>query len=109
MEELKFGLILTLVGMGGTFLSLWIITLWAGLLKWLFPYVEETRAGDVKDTKGETERGSPESKEEDTLIPVATSLALLTGDSLLKAPLEASAWRMGGRVEQLNTRKIIKK
>lgn len=40
MDNLTIGLVITFVGMGGTLLSLWLITLVIHLLKRLFPYRE---------------------------------------------------------------------
>jgi hypothetical protein len=40
-DKYTYGLVITLVGMGGTLLSLWFITLLVVLLKRLFPYREE--------------------------------------------------------------------
>ena len=37
MDNLSFGTIMTSVGMGGTLLSLWLITLVISLMKRLFP------------------------------------------------------------------------
>jgi len=37
MDNLSFGLTLTLVGVGGTFLTLWVLGLCVDLLKKLFP------------------------------------------------------------------------
>jgi hypothetical protein len=37
MEKLTFGLTLTIVGVGGTFMTLWILNLVVGLLKKIFP------------------------------------------------------------------------
>ena len=36
-----YGLVITVVGMGGTILSLWFMSFVIGLLKRLFPYREE--------------------------------------------------------------------
>jgi hypothetical protein len=49
MDKLTSGLVLTVVGMGGTILSLWFITLVVQLLKRLFPYreVEEKNGKEV--------------------------------------------------------------
>ncbi len=38
LTPLEFGLTLTLIGMGGTLLTLWILSLFITLLKKLFPY-----------------------------------------------------------------------
>jgi Na+-transporting methylmalonyl-CoA/oxaloacetate decarboxylase gamma subunit len=40
MDRFTNGLVLTIVGMGGTLLSLWFITLLVQLLKRFFPYRE---------------------------------------------------------------------
>lgn len=37
MDNITFGTIMTLVGMGGTLVSLWLITLVISLMKRLFP------------------------------------------------------------------------
>lgn len=41
MEDLGFGLTLTLMGMGTTLVTLGLITLVIRLLDWMFPYGEE--------------------------------------------------------------------
>lgn len=41
MDNWTFGITMTVVGMGGTLLSLWIFSLLMGVLKRLFPYVKE--------------------------------------------------------------------
>jgi hypothetical protein len=43
MSDLGFGFALLIVGMGGTLLSLWLLSLIVLLLKRLFPYVEERK------------------------------------------------------------------
>ena len=48
MNDLGFGLSLLVVGMGGTLLSLWLLSLLVLLLKRLFPYEE------VKKTHGQS-------------------------------------------------------
>lgn len=46
MDNFRIGLVLMVVGMGGTLFSLWLITLVIQLLKRLFPYREaEDRNG----------------------------------------------------------------
>ena len=40
-EKLAYGFSLTVVGMGGTLLSLWLLSLLMDLLKRIFPYREE--------------------------------------------------------------------
>lgn len=40
-NNLTAGFVITLVGMGGTLLSLWFVTLVISLLKKVFPYREE--------------------------------------------------------------------
>jgi hypothetical protein len=51
MDNVTYGLTMTILGMGGTIVSLWIISLAMNLLKRLFPYVpekkEKTEEGDV--------------------------------------------------------------
>ncbi|MBI1894848.1 MAG: hypothetical protein HYS14_12125 [Candidatus Rokubacteria bacterium] len=44
MNDLGFGLALLVVGMGGTLLSLWILSLLVLLLKRFFPYEEVKKA-----------------------------------------------------------------
>lgn len=44
MNDLGFGLALLVVGMGGTLLSLWILSLLVLLLKRFFPHEEVKRA-----------------------------------------------------------------
>ncbi|WP_153307222.1 OadG family protein [Syntrophobacter fumaroxidans] len=41
MDTLTYGLVITLVGMGGTILGLYFIVLFVELVKRLFPYREE--------------------------------------------------------------------
>lgn len=45
MNDLAFGLALLIVGMGGTLLSLWVLSLLVLLLKRLFPYTEAKKDG----------------------------------------------------------------
>jgi Na+-transporting methylmalonyl-CoA/oxaloacetate decarboxylase gamma subunit len=40
MSNLNYGLVITVIGMGGTLISLWLITLVVDLLKRAFPYRE---------------------------------------------------------------------
>ncbi len=40
MSKFSIGLVITVVGMGGTVVSLWVITLVVDLLKRAFPYRE---------------------------------------------------------------------
>jgi len=40
-EKYTYGLVITVMGMGGTLVSLWFITLVIGFLKKLLPYREE--------------------------------------------------------------------
>jgi Na+-transporting methylmalonyl-CoA/oxaloacetate decarboxylase gamma subunit len=49
MNNLDHGLVLTLVGMGGTLVSLWLIILVVGLLKRLFPYMNSENHKEGKD------------------------------------------------------------
>lgn len=49
MDTLTFGITMTIVGMGGTLLSLWFLTLIINLLKRLFPHREaEEKREEVK-------------------------------------------------------------
>jgi hypothetical protein len=41
MDNFTYGLVITFIGMGGTLLSLWFITVMVALLKKIFPYREE--------------------------------------------------------------------
>jgi Na+-transporting methylmalonyl-CoA/oxaloacetate decarboxylase gamma subunit len=43
MSDMTFGWIMTLLGMGATFLTLYILTLVIRLLDKLFPFKEETK------------------------------------------------------------------
>ena len=43
MEDLEFGLILTVVGMGGTLIILYLISLVANALNKIIPYREERK------------------------------------------------------------------
>lgn len=40
-DKYTYGIVITVVGMGGTLVSLWFITVVIGLLKRLLPYREE--------------------------------------------------------------------
>ena len=40
MDNLTFGITVTVVGMGGTIFSLWVLSLLIDLLKKIFPYKE---------------------------------------------------------------------
>jgi Na+-transporting methylmalonyl-CoA/oxaloacetate decarboxylase gamma subunit len=42
MDTFTFGLTLTVVGMGGTLLSLWLLGLVAAALKKVFPFTKES-------------------------------------------------------------------
>jgi hypothetical protein len=44
MDDITVGLVITLVGMGGTVATLWFITLLVVLLKRFIPYREESAA-----------------------------------------------------------------
>ena len=48
MNKFTYGLVITLIGMGGTLLSLWLITLMVDLLKRILPY-QEAEEKDVKE------------------------------------------------------------
>ena len=48
MSNFTYGLVITLIGMGGTLLSLWLITLMVDLLKRILPY-REAEEKDVKE------------------------------------------------------------
>ncbi len=41
MDNLTFGISIIVVGMGGTLLTLWILSIFMVLLKRIFPYKEE--------------------------------------------------------------------
>jgi len=41
MDNWTFGITMIVVGMGGTLLTLWILSLFMGILKRVFPYKEE--------------------------------------------------------------------
>ncbi len=41
MDNWTFGITMLIVGMGGTLLTLWILSLVMGLLKKIFPYQKE--------------------------------------------------------------------
>lgn len=45
MDNFSFGLSMTVVGMGGTLLSLWVLTLFINGLKKLFPEKAEGKSG----------------------------------------------------------------
>lgn len=44
MDNLNFGIIMTVVGMGGTLVSLWLITLVISLMKRMLPVRPQTAA-----------------------------------------------------------------
>jgi len=52
MENLSFGIVLTIVGMGGTMATLWIISQLVNLLKIFFPIREEGRGQNRSHEKG---------------------------------------------------------
>ena len=41
MDNWTFGITMVVVGMGGTLLTLWILSLFMGILKRFFPYKKE--------------------------------------------------------------------
>ncbi len=45
MDKWTFGFTLLIVGVGGTFLTLWILSVLMTLLKKLFPFTPEIRDG----------------------------------------------------------------
>ena len=45
MDNLSFGLTMTVVGVGGTFLTLWVLSLLVDLLKKVFPLQAQDDAG----------------------------------------------------------------
>lgn len=47
MDNITYGLVMTLLGMSGTIVSLWIISLAMNILKWLFPYQPEKKEEPV--------------------------------------------------------------
>ncbi len=48
MSNFTYGLVISFIGMGGTLLSLWFITLMVDLLKRILPY-REAEEKDVKE------------------------------------------------------------
>jgi len=48
MDKWAFGITMTIVGVGGTFLTLWILSLVIGLLKRLFPLSSEGGGAEKK-------------------------------------------------------------
>ena len=48
MDNWTFGLTLMIVGVGGTFLTLWILSLMVDLLKRIFPLQEEPAGPEKK-------------------------------------------------------------
>lgn len=48
MDDITYGLTMTILGMGGTLVSLWIISLAMNILKKFFPYqpAEEKKRGE---------------------------------------------------------------
>ncbi|MBW2030352.1 MAG: OadG family protein [Deltaproteobacteria bacterium] len=48
MDDLTFGITLTVVGMGGTFLTLWILSLLMNALKKVYPIKQEQDSGSTK-------------------------------------------------------------
>ena len=58
MEKWTFGLTLMIVGMGGTFLTVWVLSLVMSLLKKIFPLPadggkpqEQSQAGSAKNAR----------------------------------------------------------
>jgi len=45
MDNLSFGLTMTVVGVGGTFLTLWVLSLLVDLLKKVFPLRAQDEPG----------------------------------------------------------------
>jgi Na+-transporting methylmalonyl-CoA/oxaloacetate decarboxylase gamma subunit len=45
MDNLSFGLTMTVVGVGGTFLTLWVLSLLVDLLKKVFPLQAQDETG----------------------------------------------------------------
>jgi hypothetical protein len=45
VNDIDFGTTMTVVGMGGTLLSLWVLTLFISALKKLFPVKQDQGAG----------------------------------------------------------------
>ncbi len=43
MDNMSFGITMTIVGVGATFLTLWVLSLIMSLLKKAFPLSEETK------------------------------------------------------------------
>ncbi len=43
MDNWTFGITMVVVGMGGTLLTLWILSLFMAILKRFFPYKEEEK------------------------------------------------------------------
>lgn len=43
MDNWTFGITMVVVGMGGTMLTLWILSLFMSILKRIFPYKEEEK------------------------------------------------------------------
>jgi hypothetical protein len=41
MDNWTFGITMVVVGMGGTLLTLWILSVLMGVLKKVFPYIKE--------------------------------------------------------------------
>jgi hypothetical protein len=48
MDNFTFGFTITLVGMGGTLLTMWVLTLFVDVLKKFFPYRENQETGGEK-------------------------------------------------------------
>ena len=48
MDKWTFGLTMTLVGVGGTFLTLWVLSLVVDLLKRIFPLQEDSTGQETK-------------------------------------------------------------
>jgi hypothetical protein len=47
VDNFSFGMAMTVVGMGGTLLSLWVLTLFVNALKKLFPHKTEAQGGQA--------------------------------------------------------------
>lgn len=50
MSDLSFGLTVSLIGMSGTLFSLWLLSLLVRLLKRAFPYKEEVKVAEARES-----------------------------------------------------------
>jgi len=77
MEKFRYGFVITLIGMGGTLLSLWFLTLAIDLLKRFFPYRELTVTHTC--ARGSSGIGSVQTPQGCRIIAQGSALGLASG------------------------------